>query len=198
VPKIVDVTEKRTQIAFATWSVIAERGLAAATLRAVAAEAQISMGAVQHYFDTKEAMLLYACERMAELAGGQWSATSADGTAREQLNAVAETSLTEHPLQRIGITAWSAFVSRAATDAAMAEIVQRVWKGATEATAPLLTEAARDAGVELRSLAVDVANSFHALLDGLAFRVLAGHLTFGRARELASQFLDSHLGPSAG
>jgi TetR/AcrR family transcriptional regulator, transcriptional repressor of bet genes len=197
VPKVVDAEEKRTEIAYAAWSVIAERGLPAATLRAVAAEAQMSMGAVQHYFDSKESMLLYACERMADLAGAQWSATADGGTARDRLEALALTSLTDHPLQRVGIAAWSAFVSRAAADGAMAEIVQRVWAGATEQTAGLLAEAAEEAGVEPVGSPEDVAASFQALLDGLGTRVLAGHLSFARARELARQFLDHQLGTAA-
>ncbi len=196
-PKVVDAEEKRTEIVYAAWSLIAERGLPAATLRAVAAEAQMSMGAVQHYFDSKESMLLYACERMADLAGAQWSATADGDTARARLVALALTSLTEHPLQRVGIAAWSAFVSRAAADAAMAEIVQRVWSGATHQTATLLAEAARESGVELADSADDVAAVFQALLDGLGIRVLAGHLSFTRARQLASQFLDHQLGSTA-
>jgi AcrR family transcriptional regulator len=196
-PKVVDAEEKRTAIAYAAWSVIADRGLPAATLRAVAAEAQMSMGAVQHYFDSKESMLLYACERMADLAGAQWSATADGDTARARLDALALTSLTEHPLQRVGIAAWSAFVSRAAADAAMAEIVQRVWAGATHQTATLLAEAAGESSVELADAPDDVAASFQALLDGLGIRVLAGHLSFTRARQLAGQFLDHQLGSTA-
>ena len=192
-PKIVDAEEKRTEIVYAAWSVIAERGLPAATLRAVAAEAQMSMGAVQHYFDSKESMLLYACERMADLAGTQWSATAEGGTARERLDALALTSLTDHPLQRVGIAAWSAFVNRAAADEAMAEIVLRVWTEATRHTAALLTEAARESGVELVGSPEDAAATFQALLDGLGIRVLAGHLPFERARELAARFLDHQL-----
>ena len=196
-PKIVDPEEKRTQIAYAAWSVIADGGLAAATLRAVAAEARMSMGAVQHYFDSKESMLLYACQRMAGLAGTQWSDTSEGGTARAKLDALAQTSLTDHPLQRIGMATWGAFLSRASTDRAMAEIIQRTWRGATEQAASLFAEAAHDAGLTLAQPPVDVADSFLALVDGLNTRVLAGNLSFARARELAGQFLDHHLeGPT--
>ena len=192
-PKIVDQDEKRTEIAYATWTVIAERGLAAATLRAVAAEAQMSMGAVQHYFDSKESLLLYACQRMADLAGSQWSGTSEGGTARRKLDALAQTRLTDHPLQRIGMATWSAFVSRAAADLAMAEIIQRTWRNATDQAGALFAEAARESHVTLVGSPADVAGSFLALVDGLNTRVLAGHLSFARARELAGQFLDHHL-----
>jgi TetR/AcrR family transcriptional repressor of bet genes len=193
VPKIVDPEEKRTEIAYAAWSVIAERGLSAATLRAVAAEAQMSMGAVQHYFDSKEAMLLYACQRMTDLAGSQWSDTSGGGTARARLHAIAQTSLTDHPLQRVGMAAWSAFVGRAASDRAMAEIIHRTWQSAAEQASTLVTQAADEAGVILANSPGDVADTFLALVDGLNTRVQAGQLTFARARELADHFLDHQL-----
>jgi hypothetical protein len=79
----------------------------------------------------------------------------------------------------------------------MAEIVQRVWAGATDQTAGLLTQAAEEAGVSLVGSPEDVAASFQALLDGLGTRVLAGHLSFVRARQLAGQFLDHQLGTAS-
>ena len=196
-PKLVDVEEKRTEIAFATWAVIAQRGLHAATLRAVATEAGISLGAVQHYFDSKEALLLYACQRMADLAGAQWAATVTSSEAREQLTALAHTSLTDNPLQRVGMAAWNAFVGQAAGDAAMAQVVRNIWAGAHDQATELWHAAlpAPLAGGHRVVDAATVAETFQALLDGLNARVFAGRLTFDQARSLADQFLEEYLGP---
>ncbi|MFI0466598.1 TetR/AcrR family transcriptional regulator [Saccharopolyspora sp. 5N102] len=65
-PKRVDHDERRRQIAEAVWRIAAGRGLAAASLREVAAEAGISMRLVQYYFETKERMLLFAQELAGE------------------------------------------------------------------------------------------------------------------------------------
>ncbi|MBO3737367.1 TetR/AcrR family transcriptional regulator [Actinoplanes flavus] len=68
-PKRVDHELRRRQIAEAVWRIAASRGLPAATLREVAAEAAVSMRLVQYYFTTKERMLIYAFEYGAEAAG---------------------------------------------------------------------------------------------------------------------------------
>ncbi len=61
-PKRVDPTERRTQIADALMRVAAERGLEAVSLRHVAAEAGATTALVQHYFRTKDEMMLFALE----------------------------------------------------------------------------------------------------------------------------------------
>jgi AcrR family transcriptional regulator len=56
----VDHEERRRHIGAAVLRLIATRGLEAASLRNVAAEAGVSMGTVQHYFTTKQEMLDFA------------------------------------------------------------------------------------------------------------------------------------------
>lgn len=59
-PKQVDHAQRRSQLAEALWTIAERDGLAAATVRQVAAEAGVSVGMVQHYFASKEEMLLFA------------------------------------------------------------------------------------------------------------------------------------------
>jgi AcrR family transcriptional regulator len=63
----VDHDQRRREIAEALFRIAATRGLQAVTLRAVAAEAGIWMNLVQHYFPTKEEMLRFGWQRIAEL-----------------------------------------------------------------------------------------------------------------------------------
>jgi DNA-binding transcriptional regulator YbjK len=49
-----------TVITAAVLRLVATRGVEAASLRAVAAEPDVSMGAVQHYFTTRDDMLRFA------------------------------------------------------------------------------------------------------------------------------------------
>jgi AcrR family transcriptional regulator len=74
VPKRVDHEERRRQIATAVWRIAATRGLPAATLREVAAEAGVSMRLVQYYFATKERLIVYAFEQVAATLGGRMRA----------------------------------------------------------------------------------------------------------------------------
>lgn len=62
VPKIVDHNARRSEIAAALRRVIVRKGVAGASVRAVAAEAGWSMGALRHYFATQEELLRYGVE----------------------------------------------------------------------------------------------------------------------------------------
>ncbi|MEV0823129.1 TetR/AcrR family transcriptional regulator [Nonomuraea rubra] len=63
-PKIVDHQARRLLIADAVHRIIDAKGMDSVSLREVAAEAGMSMGAVQYYFATKDEMLLVALEHL--------------------------------------------------------------------------------------------------------------------------------------
>ncbi|MFE5333400.1 TetR/AcrR family transcriptional regulator [Embleya sp. NPDC056575] len=65
-PKQVDHRERRETIARALWRVVEQRGISHASVREVAQEAGISHGAVQHYFATREEMLVFAMDFASE------------------------------------------------------------------------------------------------------------------------------------
>ncbi|WP_328332809.1 MULTISPECIES: TetR/AcrR family transcriptional regulator [unclassified Streptomyces] len=65
-PKQVDHRERRETIARALWRVVEQRGFTHASVREVAQEAGISHGAVQHYFATREEMLVFAMDFASE------------------------------------------------------------------------------------------------------------------------------------
>ena len=61
-PKQVDPHERRTLLADALLRVAATRGLMDVSLRHVAAEAGVTAGMVQHYFRTKDEMMVFALD----------------------------------------------------------------------------------------------------------------------------------------
>ncbi|HVV20273.1 MAG TPA: TetR family transcriptional regulator C-terminal domain-containing protein [Pseudonocardiaceae bacterium] len=61
-PRQVDHERRRTEIATALWRVAAAKGLDKVSLRDVAKEAGISLGQLQHYFSSRDEMLLFAME----------------------------------------------------------------------------------------------------------------------------------------
>ncbi|KOG55306.1 TetR family transcriptional regulator, partial [Streptomyces varsoviensis] len=65
-PKQVDHVNRRRLIAEAVCRLTDERGLEGVTLRDVATRAQVSMGAVQRCFRTKEEMLVFALGHISE------------------------------------------------------------------------------------------------------------------------------------
>jgi AcrR family transcriptional regulator len=65
-PKIVDWEARKDEILQATWRVIARDGLSRTTVRAIAREADCSLGILSHYFDDKMDILasaLLLCHR---------------------------------------------------------------------------------------------------------------------------------------
>ncbi|WP_326575349.1 TetR family transcriptional regulator [Streptomyces sp. NBC_00481] len=68
-PRRVDHTQRRTEIAEALVRVAGRQGLHAVGMRDVAAEAGVSLRLVQYYFETKEKLLLFGLELLAERFG---------------------------------------------------------------------------------------------------------------------------------
>lgn len=77
VPKKVDHDARRRQIADALMRVAADRGLEAVSLRHVAAEAGATAGLVQHYFRTKDEMMIFAIDVVAERVSARLAAEEA-------------------------------------------------------------------------------------------------------------------------
>ncbi|BAD41894.1 TetR/AcrR family transcriptional regulator [Symbiobacterium thermophilum] len=65
-PKIVDHEEQRKRIAEAMWRVILRDGMEGATVRKIAAEAGMSVGALRHYFRQQDDLLVYAMRLVNE------------------------------------------------------------------------------------------------------------------------------------
>lgn len=67
-PKIVNHEERKRQIAKAMWRVILDKGMEGATVRNIAEEAGLSLGALRHYFSNQDDLLVYAMTLVQERA----------------------------------------------------------------------------------------------------------------------------------
>lgn len=199
-PRQVDHAQRRRQIAEAVWSVVASRGLDAVSLREVAAEAGVSMGRVQHYFGSKDAMVLHACRAMAEVAyeravGGASPDTDIASTAgthapRQAVRDVLLLGIPHDDAHRRGAGVWFAFVVKAAVWPELAAVVRDQLVGAHTFLASAL-EAARGAGHLAPGIdPTGEAVALLALADGLVLRVMTGALD----PDTAVAVVDSHLG----
>ncbi|GIP32822.1 HTH-type transcriptional regulator PksA [Paenibacillus sp. J2TS4] len=63
-----DHEERRNQIAEATWRVILNQGMKGATVRNIAQEAGLSLGALRHYFSTQDELLAFAMKLVRDRA----------------------------------------------------------------------------------------------------------------------------------
>ncbi|SCF90732.1 TetR/AcrR family transcriptional regulator [Streptomyces sp. Ncost-T10-10d] len=192
-PKQVDHADRRRRIAEAVCRLADERGLEGVTLRDVAACAQVSMGAVQRCFRTKEEMLVFALghigERISERVQARLVRCPAQSGATALGHAATEISLLQEE-HRAEARVWLAFVAQAAVSEALARTLKANYSALQEAFARLISEVGEGADHAVPLDPQREARTLLALADGLTAHVLIGHLTPGEAQDV----LHAHLG----
>ncbi|MFJ8433158.1 TetR/AcrR family transcriptional regulator [Kitasatospora sp. NPDC094019] len=192
-PKQVDYEDRRRRIAEAVCLLADEHGPEGVTMRDVAARAEVSLGAVQRCFRTKEEMLLFAVdhvgERITERARARLARNPARSAATTLGHVATEIALLgeEH---RAEARIWLAFVAKAAVSEPLAGPLRTSYTALHDLLARLVTEAINEAATEHGPADPQhEARALLALADGLTSHVLIGHLT---ATE-AGAVLDTHL-----
>jgi AcrR family transcriptional regulator len=192
VPRVVDHDERRREITYAVWYLLATRGPDAVSLRSVAAEAGVSVGRIQHYFASKQDLLRHGCAALTEVAAEAFgSATGddvpdddvADGPLGELWRLVVQVVPTTEAF-RLGTAVWFAYLALSPGNPEIAGLMAQAKRGQEQRAAALLERA-----VEVRQARrkVDVLPTVRGLLataDGLAVRVLVGDLTSSEALDL--------------
>ncbi|WP_369371565.1 TetR family transcriptional regulator C-terminal domain-containing protein [Promicromonospora sp. Populi] len=188
-PKIVDHEARRAEIVFALWLVIAEHGIEGVSLRHVAAAAGVSMGRIQHYFGTKDALVLAGCTALIDTAYDDYLEKTADADPRARLLHVVSQQIPQDDAGRIGVSVWYAYVAKSINHTAVRQVLAEARRGAEDECARLVravrgggdvahggdatgggaTDGSDDAALEL-------ARRLLALADGLTLRVLVGDL----------------------
>jgi AcrR family transcriptional regulator len=190
----VDHEARRREIADAVLRLAATEGLESVSLRHVAAEAGISMGRVQHYFRSKDEMLVFAFEHQSrqheERVVEKLNAAGRPPTIRDVVRTVMVEILPTDEWSRASWLAGIAFFIRAMSDERMAAVVAAGGPGAIEFFADRLTTA-RDAGelapgADPRQEAV----LLWSLVDSQASAIVIG----GRTPAEAVATVDYHLG----
>lgn len=162
---------RRDTLIQATLSLIAEKGVDATTVRAIAKHADVTQGLIRHYFSTKEDLLAAAYEaHMRKLVGATVEPlqSASDRSPHEQLAIFVISSLHPPALEPGSVALWAGFFSRVRDDARMRAIHQRTYFEFRNRLEALIAEALTAEGrhvnsVERRRLAV----ACNAVIDGL-------------------------------
>ncbi len=197
-PKRVDHEERRRQIADALVRTAATRGLHAAGMREVAAEAGVSLRLVQYYFGTKEELLLFATQRLAVQFGSRVMkridrTKLADGPAnpRDVIAAILVEGLPVDDERRTFTIVYTAYLALSLTDPALA--ITSLARNSTAVIDVVAAQlrAAQAAGDTPAELDPDVeALSLLAMSAGLGSSVIGGQ----SSAEQAQAVIDYHLG----
>lgn len=187
-PKRIDHEERRRQLAEALWRVVVREGLESVSLRHVAAEAGVSMGMVQHYFATKDEMLLFALASMTERVGGRmaqaFAALPDPDDPKQRVRAVLLAVLPLDDERRVEAQVGVTFLARAPVDARLADYLRSGYAEGHEFLAGQLQAAGVDDPEQQAHL-------LFALVDGLTAHTLAGHHTPEAALAVLAAQLDA-------
>ena len=188
--------ERRPQILAAAARVVARRGLTALRLADVADEAGVSVGTIQHYFGTRERLLLETFAFETERSLKRWVSAEHNGTsAWTQVLLLIEIVL-HPPTFRERWTRWLQFWAAYARDPklrpAMGEVYDR-WRDPFLRTIVAGVGSGEFDPVLPEDVIVD---RTLALFDGLALQVLleARGMSLDRMRELLVTSLAADLG----
>jgi TetR/AcrR family transcriptional regulator, transcriptional repressor of bet genes len=186
-PKQVDHDERRREIATAVLRLVTTRGVEAASLRAVASEAGVSMGAVQHYFTTKDEMLQFAlaygntllAERATRLMAEQKPATP-----RQAFRLFCILLLPLDEDSRAGARLWAGLISRGCVDEPTRKLAALAYANLTDFVVRQLSDALPDAN------AAQAARHLVSVIEGLRWPVLFGVYTEQQAMDVMDAQLD--------
>lgn len=171
-PKVVDHQQRRDEITDALWRVVRRDGVAAASVRTVAAEAGWSTGAIRHYFSSQDELMAFAMATLDERARARVQRRIAlVDRAVLDLDAVVDVLGEVLPLdaqRKAESEVWLALLASARTDEhlrALADEAHRSLRGLCEGVVRHVAEGGATAHeVDV----VQETDRLHGLLDGLA------------------------------
>ncbi|MEZ5731978.1 MAG: TetR family transcriptional regulator C-terminal domain-containing protein [Paracoccaceae bacterium] len=153
----------------ATLALIGRAGPEAATVRAIAAEAGLSVGMIRHHFAGKEELVSAAYEyHMRALNEATSAAGDQPGRALDRLTAFVTAALSPPVLDPEAMALWAGFIHMVRRDPAMRDIHERTYYQFRDRLQTFIADALAEAGrtpdaAELRRLAI----ASNAVLDGL-------------------------------
>ena len=193
-PVRVDHEQRRRQIAEALLRIAATRGLQAASMREVAAEAGVSLRLVQYYFHTKDELLIgslpYLAERLAARVRTRLQALGQPPTARQVVEGTLSAVLPADEESRQIRRTYDAFYALVLAEPALAEKYEARDPDALERLLAGQVARAQESGeVAADHDAGQVAAGLLALTNGLGASVVGGQ----RSSEAAAAVLTYHL-----
>jgi len=193
---------RREQLIEATLRVIARKGVSAATVREISAEAGVAFSLIRHHFRTKEDLMhgaySYHMQKMARLSLS--AATDVSRPLTDRLRQCIKDTLSPPVTSGEGLQVWAGFIQMVPHNDRMKQIHIDTYLGFRDALEPLITEALQAQGrpadpgdVEEKAIACN------AVLDGLWLEgsMLPDMLPAERLIEVAESTLFAILGLKA-
>lgn len=184
-PKLIDHSQRRADIAEAAWRVVLRDGAAGVSVRAVSAEANLATASLRHSFPTQNSLLTCCFELVLERAAERIAGASGAGTAREQAEQALLQTLPLDDERRAEMQVWLAFSAAAMVSDALAPVHARGHAALRDLCGYVVATLTPTRNIEVE------AARLHALLDGLAMHLVS--VRDPDAAELARAVLRVHL-----
>jgi len=192
-----DHNERRKLFAAAALAVIAREGLEGLTMREVAKEAGFTTGALTHYFQSKDEVLIAASEAGADVVRPEMDDAATGASARAALQDLLYTVLPTSPGMKAQWRFWMAFWERAAHSPQVQRVMRERYFEYTNRVATVIRRS-QEQGETARDIDADrVAREIIALIDGIGVQVMIGSRKFSNAvqRQYVDDLLAVRLGP---
>ncbi len=190
--KIVDVEQRRLELARAAANVIARRGVAGASMREVAAEAGWTTGTLVHYFTNKAELLAFTLETSLDLRRSKRAERAGLDTA-DAVRAVLSAALPADDEGRLHWTVTVAFAAHAASDLRLQRVQRDAYR---EFRSHLVAQLVDDETMTLDEATVE-AERLIALVDGIALQALFDPETWPPTRQFDALEADIRTRPVA-
>lgn len=195
--------DRRALILDAAVVVISRRGVDRARLADVAEEAGVSLGLVQHYFRTRERLLVETFRREQERISAIWGTALPPGS--DPLLRLTEYARLSSPEGGDasatafvpGWSFWLEFWSKANRDDEIRAEVTDIYNDFAQLFRAAISDGVKSGAFRINGKVEDVADRLISLGDGLAIRTLLGGLEEGRMLKLLIDALCVELGLDA-
>jgi AcrR family transcriptional regulator len=176
-PKVVDHQQRRRELGEAVWRVIRTRGMAGATVRAVAQESGWSTGALRHYFASQSELIAFAMRLVIDRVTERVIGLGPFDDLWEGVETVLSQVIPLDAERSAEFEVWIVLTGRALTDPVLRELLSESHAGVRNLCHQIVQELANrgprdDIDVELET------ERLQAVVDGLSLHaVLAPETT---------------------
>ncbi|MYS76907.1 TetR family transcriptional regulator [Streptomyces sp. SID5926] len=183
-----DHEARRQDVSAAVWQVMATRGFAGLTLRAVAARLGATTGLLTHYFPTKRALVAYALDLLEQrtLSRPRRGADPGPATLRDALLDILPLTPEATDSNRVWVSSWDAALS----DPALSTDYARKYAEGRERLRARVV-AAQERGELAPGDPAQVAAAAQSFVLGLVVQALFDPVTFTPQRQV--ELLDDYL-----
>jgi AcrR family transcriptional regulator len=193
-----DHSERREIFAAAALRVIMRAGVDGLTVREVAKEAGFTTGALTHYFESKDQVLIEASEYAAKMVRPRMERSARDASAIDALRKVIGDALPTTGERRGLWRIWIGFWERSSYNADVAKVMRLRYDEWRNRLAVLIRRAQAQDEMPGGFDADQAAQELIALIDGIAVQVLlgVGKIPAARQREMIDAWIASRAKPA--